>query len=100
MDRDGDCTIVDRSVRLQDLKHWKVKSRESVPFYMSTERNSGFVFNGSPEMVRNLVRSYNIQKLFFSITLMSFLKAEGISVHRVLVSADDMLGYHVDLTNN
>jgi hypothetical protein len=100
MDRDGDCTTVDHSVRLQDLKHWKMNTKEAIPFYLHTGDSSGLVFNGKPEIVRNLIRIYNTQKLFFSLKLVSFLNAEGIAARRVSASADDMLGYHAELSNN
>jgi|APFre7841882630_1041343.scaffolds.fasta_scaffold96894_1 hypothetical protein len=100
MDNDSDCTIVDRSVRLQDLKHWKMNAKEAIPFYLHMGDSSGLVFSGKPEIVRNLLRIYNTQKLFFSVKLVSFLNAEGIAAHRVSASAEDMLGYHTELSNN
>jgi hypothetical protein len=71
-----------------------------VPFYINTEDNGGVVFNGKPEIVRDLMRIYKTQKLFFCIELISFLNAEGIVARKVSASADDMLGYHAELTNN
>jgi hypothetical protein len=100
MDQDSDCTIVDRSIRLQDLKKWMMTGKESMPFYLNTGDSDGLVFCGKPEIVRNLMRIYNTQKLFFSIKLVSFLNAEGVAAHRVSASADDMLGYHAELSNN
>jgi len=100
MDKDSDCTIVDRSVRLQDLKRWKMNAKEAIPFYLHIGDSGGLVFNDEPETVQNLMRIYNTQKLFFSIEFVSFLNAEGIQARRVSASADDMLGYHAEFTNN
>jgi hypothetical protein len=100
MDKDSDCTMVDCSVRLQDLKHWKMNAHEAIPFYLHMGDSGGLVFDGKPDIVRNLVRIYNTQRLFFSVKLVSFLNAEGITAHKVAASADDMLGYHAELSNN
>lgn len=100
MGKDGDCKIVDRSIRLQSLKHWKMNSKEPIPFYLLMEDSGGLLFNDNPEIVRQLIRIYNTQKMFFSIKLEFFLNAEGIAARRVSSLVDDVLGYHADLSNN
>lgn len=41
MDKDSDCTIVDRSIRLGDLKQWKMNYREPIPFYLHMGYSGG-----------------------------------------------------------
>jgi hypothetical protein len=98
--KDSDCSIVDRSIRLQDLKQWKMTGKEPIPFYLQMGDSGGLVFNDKPEIVRQLIRIYNTQKMFFSIKLEFFLNAEGIAARRVSSPVDDVLGYHAELSNN
>ncbi len=95
-----DCTVVDRSIRLEVLKHWKIDGKESVPFYLHTGDRGGLVFNDKPEIVRQLIKTYNTHKFFFDIKLVTFLNAEGIAASRVSLPLDDVLGYHVEFSNN
>jgi hypothetical protein len=96
----GDCTEVNRSIRLRELKRWKINYKEPMPFYLQTGDSGGVVFNGKPEIVRQLMRMYNKQKLFFQIELVSFLNSEGIMACSVSAPVDDVLGYHAELSNN
>jgi len=100
MDKYCDCTIVDRSVRLRNLKHWKMNCKGPVPFYLLMEDGSGIVFDDKPDIVRQLMRVYNSQKLFFNVELITFLKAEGIDARRVSALVEDVLGYRAELSNN
>ena len=100
MGKDRDCTIVDSSIRLQDLKQWKLNGKEPIPFYLDMGDSGGLVFNDKPEMVRQLIRLYNRQKMFFFIKLEFFLNAEGIAARRVSAPVDYVLGYHAELSNN
>lgn len=100
MVKNRDCTEVNRGIRLRELKRWKVNDKEPMPFYLQTGDSSGVVFNGKPEIVRQLMRMYNEQKLFFQIEFVSFLNSEGIVACRVSTPVDDMLGYHAELSNN
>ena len=100
MGKDSDCTTVERSIRLQDLKKWKMNGEAAVPFYLHMGDSGGLVFNDKPEIVRQLIRIYNTQKIFFDMKLISFLNAEGISACKVSARVDDVLGYHVELSNN
>lgn len=97
---DRDCTVVDRSVRLQDLKQWKMRDKEPMPFYLHTEDSGGVVFNGKPEIVRQLLKIYNTKQLFFHLKLVSFLNSEGIAARSVSAPVDDVLGYRAELSNN
>ena len=47
---------MDRNIRLQDLKKWKMKGKESMPFYLHMEDSGGLVFDDKPEIVRQLIR--------------------------------------------
>ena len=100
MGNDSDCKIVNRSIRFQSLKHWKMNSKEPIPFYLLMGDSGGLVFNDNPEIVRQLIKIYNTQRMFFSIKLEFFLNAEGIAARRVSSLVDDVLGYHADLSNN
>lgn len=97
---DRDCTVVDRSIRLQDLKQWKMNDKEPMPYYLHAGDSGCVVFNGKPEIVRQLLKIYDTQKLFFQIKLVSFLNSEGIAARRVSAPANDVLGYHAELSNN
>lgn len=96
----GDCTIVDSSINLEDLRQWKMNENESVPFYLHMGDSGGLMFNDNPETVRELVRVYNAQKLFFDIKLVSFLHAEGITASKVSAPLVEVLGYQAELCNN
>jgi hypothetical protein len=100
MNQHSDCTIVDPSIRLQDLKQWRINSKESIPFYLSMGDSGGLVFNDNPDIVRQLIKIYNKQKLFFNIKLVSFLNTEGIAARIVSTPVDDVLGYRAELSNN
>lgn len=100
MVNDRDCTAVDSSIRLQDLKQWKISDKEPMPYYLHAGDSGGVVFNGKPEIVRQLLKIYNTQKLFFQIKLVSFLNSEGIAARRVSAPVGDVLGYSVDPSNN
>jgi hypothetical protein len=100
MNKNTDCTAVDSSIRLQDLKQWKMNDEESKSFYLHMGDSGGLVFNDKPEIVRQLIRIYNKQMLFFNIKLVSFLNAEGVAVRSVSASADDVIGYPFELSNN
>ena len=100
MCKNMDCTTVERGIRLQDLMHWKTNGKESLPFYLHMGDSGGLVFNGKPDIVRHLIRIYNTQSIFFDVTLLYFLNEEGIAAHRVSAPLDDVLGYHVELSNN
>ena len=52
MVKNGDCTIADCSMRLPDLKRWKLIDKEPMPFYLYTGESGGVVFDGKPENVR------------------------------------------------
>ena len=62
--------------------------------------SGGLVFNDKPEIVRQLIRIYNTQRIFLDMKLLSFLNAEGIAASRVSVLVDDVLGYHAEISNN
>lgn len=96
----GDCTAVDRSVRLQDLTQWKANGEKCMPFYLHAGDCGGVLFNGEPETVRRLLRTYNAQKLFFNVELVSFLNSEGIDARRASAHVDDILGYRAELSGN
>ncbi len=100
MNKNRDCTIVDGNIRFQDLKLWRITSKEPIPFYLHTGDGGCLVFNSKPEIVRQLMRIYNTQKLFFYIKLVSFLNAEGITARAVSAPVEDILGYHAELSNN
>jgi hypothetical protein len=100
MVKNGDSTLVDHSIRLRELKRWKINDKQPMPFYLHTGDSGGVVFNGKPEIVRQLMRIYNTQKLFFHIELVSFLNSEGIVACSVSAPVDDVLGYHAELSNN
>jgi len=100
MDKYSDCTIVDCSIRLRGLKHWKANDKGPVPFYLRMEDGGGLVFDDKPEIVLQLLRTYNSQKLFFNVELISFLKSEGIDARKVSARVEDVLGYHAELSNN
>jgi hypothetical protein len=100
MGNDSDCTTVDSSIRLQDLKQWKINGKEAVPFYLDMGDHGGLVFNDKPEIVRQLIREYNTQRIFFYLSLVTFLNAEGIAARRVSAPVDDVLGYHAEISNN
>ncbi|HTZ16959.1 MAG TPA: hypothetical protein VMB78_00835 [Dissulfurispiraceae bacterium] len=100
MGTDADCTIVDRSIRLEDLKHWKRNDTEPIPFYLQMGDSGGLVFNDNPEIVRRLIRTYNSQKMFYCVNLVTFLNAEGIAASRVSAPVDDVLGYHAEFSCN
>ena len=100
MGKNGDCSVVDRSIRLRDLKRRKINDKEPMPFYLHAGDCSGVVFNGKPEIVRKLMRINNKQKLFFHIELLSFLNSEGIVARRGSAPVDDVPGYHANLSNN
>ena len=92
--------MVDSSIRLRDLKQWKMEYKGPIPFYLHMGDSGGLVFYDNPEIVRQLIRTYNRQKLFFNVKLVSFLNAEGIAVRRVSAQVEDVLGYHTELSNN
>jgi len=98
--KNGDCTIVSCSLRLRELKRWKINDKEPMPFYLQTGVSDGVVFNGKTEIVRQLMRTYNEQKLFFQIELVSFLNSEGIVACSSSAPGDYVLGYHAELSNN
>ncbi len=98
--RHGDCTSVSCSISFRELKRWEVHNKEPMPFYVQTGYSGGVVFNGNPEIVRKLMRTYSEQRLSFQIELVSFLNAEGIVAHSVSGRVDDVLGYHAELSNN
>ncbi len=100
MDHHNDCTIVDPSIRLQDLKQWKMNSQESIPFYLHMGDSGGLVFNDKPDSVRQLIKIYNKQQLFFNIKLVEFLNTEGISACSVSAPVEDVLGYRAEFSNN
>jgi hypothetical protein len=100
MSTDTDCTIVDHSIRLEDLKQWKMKGKEPLPFYVQVGDSGGLVFNENPEIVRELIRTYNTQRIFYCMNLVSFLNSEGIAASVVSAPVDDVLGYHAELTCN
>ena len=62
--------------------------------------SGGLVFNDNPDIVRQLIKIYNKQKLFFNIKLVSFLNTEGIAARIVSTPVDDVLGYRAELSNN
>ncbi len=100
MRKNKDCTVVDSSVRLKEFRKWKATGKDSTPFYLHTENSGGVVFNGKPEIVRQLLKIYNTQQLFLDIKLISFLNSEGISARRVAEPIRDVLGYNAEVSNN
>jgi len=96
----GDCTLVNCNTRFREFKRWGLNNKEPMPFYIQTGFSGGVVFTGTPEIVRQLMRTYNQQRLSFQIDLISFLNAEGIVAHKVAGRVDDVLGYHAEISNN
>ena len=100
MVKNGDCAMVASCTRLRGLKRWKRNGNGSVPFYLCTGKGEGVVFSGKPEIARQLLKTYNQQKLCFQIDLASFLSSEGLVACNVSAPVDDVLGYHTELSNN
>ena len=100
MDKYSDCAIVDPIIRLQDLKQWKRNCEESIPFCLHMGDSGGLVFDDKPDILRQLIKIYNKQKLFFNIKLVSFLNTEGIAARSVSAPAEDVLGYRAELSDN
>jgi hypothetical protein len=65
MDKGSDYTIVTCSIRLQDLKHWEMNGKETIPFYLHAGDSGGLVLNDKPEIACQLIRIYNTQKISF-----------------------------------
>lgn len=95
-----DCTLVNRSIRLDDFRRWKSNSSEPMPFYLQTADGGGVFFSGNPETVRQLLRSYNAQRLFYHLDLVSFLNAEGIEARKVSVRIEGLLAYKAETSPN
>jgi hypothetical protein len=95
-----DCSIVDSSVRLEDFRKWKANNNELLPFYLRTGDTEGIMFEGRPEAVRQLMRTYSSQKLFFLMTLVSFFNSEGIEACGVSRPTEEVLGYRAEISHN
>ncbi len=94
-----DNAVVDCRVKLGKLKHWRLRGGKDIPFYIHTGE-SGLVFEGKPETVRDLLRIYKIYHYNTLIEFVSFLNEEGVKARKVSVPADTVLGYHAELSSN
>ena len=95
----SDNSVVDGNVKLTELKEWRLREGREMPFYIHTGE-SGLVFNGNPEIVRNLWRTYNIYRYNTCLEFVSYLNGEGVEAKKVLAPIDIILGFPVELSNN
>ncbi|MBF0505893.1 MAG: hypothetical protein HQL09_03560 [Nitrospirae bacterium] len=94
-----DNSKVDRNTKLRELQQWRVRCEKEMPFYINTGEGS-FLFNGKPEIVRGLWRTYNIYRYNTCLEFVSYLNEEGVEARKIAVPMDRILGYPVKLSNN
>ena len=95
----NDNSVVDRNIKFKDLKLWRLRGGNEMPFYIHTGQGN-LLFNGKPETVRDLWRTYNICKYNTCLEFVSYLNEEGVEAKKIAVPIDRILGFPVKLSNN
>jgi hypothetical protein len=95
-----DCGVVDKTAMLGKFRKWKVNYDQPLPFYIHTAHGGAAILDGEPELIRNLLRIYNTQKLFLNVGFVPFLNSEGIAARKVSIDEEEVLGYNVEIFDN